>query len=180
MLVLCAMLVEAEVELGLLVRVVGDSLYWWEGLARGIGGAHAKGVVAHGQVRVHFLDGIHFSTTDVFRGNCAGFVHEGYLVVDALGNQVCAAFAGGVEKVEFLPPIAVALRLEAVVARGLGLVAFEMALSARQAAGACALGLVVECGIGSAFPRGQRLVGGGIVVGRRRGSVWHSGSLVVQ
>lgn len=177
-LMLCAVLLQVVVELGLLVRVMGDALHWWEVLTRGRGWGHAKGIVGHGHVRLHFLNGIHFSAADVFGGDCARLVHEGDLVVDALGDQICISLAGGVEEVELLAPIAFSLGFEAVVAGGLGLVALEMALSARQAAGARALWPVVDSRVARSFPGGQRLVGGRVVVGRGRSRVCHGAAAV--
>lgn len=177
-LMLCAVLIQVVVELCLLVRVMGDALHWREVLTRRRGWGHAKGIVGHGHVRLHFLNRIHFSATDVFGGDCARFVHEGNLIIDALGDQICVSLAGGVEKVELLAPIAFSLGFEAVVAGGLGLVAFEMTLSACQAAGARALWFVVDSGIARSFPSGQRLVGGRAVVGRGRSSVCHGAAAV--
>lgn len=163
---------------GLLVRVVRDGLDWRGVLSRRSGRAHTKGVVAHGQVGFDIVDGIHFSTADVFRGDCARFVHEGHLVVDALGDQVCAALAGGVEEIELLAPIAFSLRFEAVVAGWLSLIALEMALSACQTASTCSLRFVVCCAIACPFSCRQRFARRGVIVGRRRSSVCHSAALI--
>lgn len=91
-------------------------------------------------VIVHGI-GIHVAAANILGGNGARLVLEGDAVVIALGNEVGGALAGRVEEVELLAPAALALRFGAVVARRLALVALEMALSARQAAGARALGL---------------------------------------
>lgn len=178
MLMLCAVLIQVVVELCLLVRVMGDALHWWEVLTRRRGWGHAKGIVGHGHVRLHFLNRIHFSATDIFGGDCARLIHEGDLVVDALGDQICVSLAGGVEEVELLAPIAFSLGFEAVVASGLGLVAFEMALSACQAAGARALWFVIYGGVARSFPGGQRLICGRVIVGRGRSSVCHGAAAV--
>jgi hypothetical protein len=87
------------------------------------------------------------------------------LVVDTLGNQVRVPLAGSVEEVELLAPIALALRLEAVAAGRLGLVALEMALPTCQAAGTCSLGFVVWCRIAGSLPRGQWLARRRVIVG---------------
>lgn len=117
---------------------------------------HVEPVVADRQVAVWLLDGVHITPADVLAGNDARLVLEGDAVVGAFGYEVGMSLARGVEKVQLLPPIAFALRLGAVIARRFRLVTFEMALSARQAAGARALGLAVGCRIALALLRGRR------------------------
>ena len=89
-------------------------------------------------------------------------------------DQVCVSLAGCVEEVELLAPIALALGLEAVVARWLGLIALEMALPACQAASACSLGFVVGRRIAGSLPRGQWLARGRVIIGRWCSRVGHA------
>lgn len=92
---------------------------------------------------VDVFDRVHFAAAYIFASNNPRLVLEGDAVVVALGDQVGILFAGSVEEVELLAPVALALRLCAIVASGFGLVALEMALSAGQAAGAGALWLAI-------------------------------------
>jgi hypothetical protein len=109
MLLLCPLLVEVEVELRLLVRLLRNALDRRKVLPGCSRRTHAEAIVAHGQMCVHFLNWVHLPSTHVFGRDSPRFVHEGYLVVDALRDKVCVALTGGVEKVELLSPIAFAL-----------------------------------------------------------------------
>jgi hypothetical protein len=93
--------------------------------------AHVEAVADHGDVVVGLLDGVHLAAAHILAGNGARLVLEGDAVVVALRDEVGILLARGVEEVELLAPVALALRLGAVVARRLGLVALEMALPAR-------------------------------------------------
>jgi hypothetical protein len=125
---------------------------------------------------VGLVDGVHFPATDVLAGNDARLVLEGDAVVGALGYEIGVPLARRVEKVELLAPIALPLRLGAVVAGRFGLVALEVALPARQAPSARALWLALGRSI--AFPllgrTGPASAPGRGIAGRRRHSRRHS------
>jgi hypothetical protein len=120
--------------------------------------------VVHGQVSIQVLDWIHLFAAYILGGDSPRLVQEGDLVVYALGDQVCVLLARGVEEVEFLAPIALALRLEAIVTRRLGFVTLQMPFPASQAPGTRSLGLVVRCGIASPLLGRQRLGSGRAIV----------------
>jgi hypothetical protein len=183
LLVLWALMVVAEAVLCLRVGLGRDALDWGKVLAGGCGSsqaawrAHVKGVAHDGDVVVGLVDGVHFPATHVLAGDEARLVLEGDAVVGAFGYEVGIPLARRVEEVELLAPIALPLRLGAVVARRLGLVALEMALSTRQASCARALGLALGRGIaalsllGRAWPASRSGRG---IAGRGRHRRCHS------
>ena len=179
LLLLCPLLIKVVVYLSLLVRVLCDALHLRNVLTRCCWWAHVEAVVSHGQVGIHVLYRVHFSAAHILGCNGPRFVHEGYLIVYALGYYVCISLACGVEEVEFLAPVALALRLEAVVAGWLGLVAFEMAFSACQTASARPLWLFLGRCIAGSLAGGQRLTSGRVIVGWRCGSTSHGGVLLL-
>jgi hypothetical protein len=124
---------------------------------------HVEGIAHEGHmvhVSVFPLDGVHLAAAHILGGNDARLVLEGDAVVGALGDEVGLLLARRVEEVELLAPVALALRLCAVVARRLRLVALEMALPARQASRARALRLPLGRGIVVPLLRGPRAAAG--------------------
>lgn len=130
--------------------------------------AHIEAIASHGDVRFPLFRRVHLPSPNIFASYGPRFILECNLVVGAFGYEVGILFACGVEEVEFLAPIAVALGFGAVVACGLCLVALEMALPAGQAACARPLGLAI-CGRVAVSLLRLRWAIAGRVVPRRRG-----------
>jgi hypothetical protein len=140
--------------------------------------SHVEAVAHDGDVGIGVVVGVHLAAPHVLAGNEARLVLEGDAVVVALGDEVGLFLARRVEEVELLAPVALALRLGAVVARRLGLVALEMALSARQTSCARALGLAVGRGLavsllGRSRAAARRWVARRGGHGARHGRQWH-------
>lgn len=139
---------------------------------------HSEAIRRNRHIRFCFFCRIHLSSTNVLRRDDSGLVLESDLVLSTLGDQVGILLAGSVEEIEFLAPIAVALRFCTIVAAWLILIALEVPFSARQTPCARSFGFAFRRGI--AFPFFRRLVAGRIVPGRRRenDSTSHSDNLV--
>lgn len=95
------------------------------------------------------------------------------MVVDALWYQIGILLASGIEEIELLAPVAVALGLGAVVASWLGLVAFEMAFSAGQTASTRPLWFAFGGSVALSLLGLRRFVSRRIVPRRRRNGVRH-------
>jgi hypothetical protein len=98
-------------------------------------------------VIIYLLHWVHLPTTNVFTSDRPRLVLESDAIVIAFGYDVGIPFTCGVKEIKLLAPIALPLRLGAVVASRFGLIALQMALSTGQAASARALWLPLGRGI---------------------------------
>lgn len=165
-------MIEIVVVLYLRVQIWRHALYWrkmlpcWCWGSQATWGSHVEAIGDYWHLVLWLLHRVHLAPADIFARNDSGLVLERDAIVVALWYEICIALACGVEEVELLAPVALALRLGAVVAAGLRLIALEMPLSAGQTAGARALGLAVGRGIAVA------LVGRHSPAARRRVAWW--------
>jgi hypothetical protein len=129
---------------------------------------HGEAVASHRQVRLGLglFHRIHLAPAHIFGRNDPRLVLESDLVLGALGDQVSVLLACCVQEIELLAPVAVSLRLCAVVAAWLVLVTFQVPFPACQAPRARPLRLALGCGI--AFPFLGWLVARRVVPGGRR------------
>lgn len=165
------MLMIVVVVLRLLVRLLSHALYGWKQLVCSWRGSETsrrprcKAIGGHWYVCVGLLRRIHLSPTYVFGRDYPRLILECDLIFGAFGNQIGVLLAGCVKEVELLAPITVALRLCAVVATRLVLVALQMPFPARQAS--CARPLRLAFWGSVALPLLRRLVAWRVIPRRR-------------
>jgi hypothetical protein len=75
------------------------------------GRSHIETIAAQGQLVVSPFHGVHFPSAQVLACDAARLILEGYAVVGALWYEVGILLTRGVEEVQLLPPVALALRL---------------------------------------------------------------------
>lgn len=172
MVLLWYLLLIVPVMLRLLIGLLCHALYRRQELVciwrryKALRRSQRKAITSDGHVCVGFFRRIHFSSTYILGCDDSRLILEGNLILSALGNQIRVPLAGGIKEIEFLAPIALSLRFCTVVAARLVLVAFQVPLSACQAARTRSLRLPFRSGV--ALPLFGRLVARRVVPGRRR------------
>src|SRR5690242_14276360 len=162
MVLLWHLLLIVTVVLRLLIGLLCHALYRRQELvcslrrSKALRRSQREAITSNGHVCVGFFRRIHLSSTYILGCDDSRLILEGNLVLSTLGNQIRVPLAGGVKEIELLAPVALTLRFCAVVAARLGLVAFQMPLSACPAARTRSLRFSFRSGV--ALPLFGRLV----------------------